>query len=630
MSRPIKSRYRVDGTLVCQTPLHVGGAGSAGDVDLPLALNGKGDWYVPGTSLAGPLRRWHTAASDEQSANMLWGYVDQSRKALDHAAEATRNQRWRASALTRKGKGTNEEPRASTSYVLVEDATLIDPDVLSEVRDGVGIDRYSGRAAGGVKFEREVLPRGTRLTFGLTLECLDRRALTEEEKRRTAMMHGLMGWDIEPVSRLDDFLDFEVQARRQLGWLVAALGDGRVRIGSSKTRGLARVRLEDCRIVRWDLATREGMLALLRGEPMALTLDDLLKGSPRHTEPLLEIDIYWRPTGPVMMKAALEGFGVDMLPLVSADGPTLTSVLTGSGIKGPLRSHGERILATVLDVPALVEEADAPRRFLDQLERKRDVTPGIPLIETLFGAPAESEDGAASPEGPPLRGLGAISVDDCYAAQRLSPEQLRTIVSASPVESADSRQGGRADPSDDKNPLPMARKVVEKTGWYGFEPVAHNAIDRWTGGAADGFLYSVLEPPSRARWEPIRLTLDPQRLAASGRDQLKTSFRDQYGKAATLHGAAVALLMLTLRDLVLGRIPLGFGGNRGLGAIAIERIELRAIGAVADAIPPLRSLLGRTLTPGDFANTERCKALFADLDNCWSDYCRDALSGAKQ
>ncbi|HKV37962.1 MAG TPA: RAMP superfamily CRISPR-associated protein, partial [Blastocatellia bacterium] len=58
MARRVDSRLRIRCTLVARTPLHVGGMGADVDTDLALAVNGAGDFYVPGTSLSGALRGW--------------------------------------------------------------------------------------------------------------------------------------------------------------------------------------------------------------------------------------------------------------------------------------------------------------------------------------------------------------------------------------------------------------------------------------------------------------------------------------------------------------------------------------------------------------------------------------------
>src|SRR5216117_3113234 len=58
MARNITGRLILRGTLVARTPLHVGGLGEDVDTDLPLARDGAGRLYAPGTSLAGALRQW--------------------------------------------------------------------------------------------------------------------------------------------------------------------------------------------------------------------------------------------------------------------------------------------------------------------------------------------------------------------------------------------------------------------------------------------------------------------------------------------------------------------------------------------------------------------------------------------
>ena len=93
----------------------------------------------------------------------------------------------------------------------------------------------------------------------------------------------------------------------------------------------------------------------------------------------------------------------------------------------------------------------------------------------------------------------------------------------------------------------------------------HVAIDRWTGGAADGFLFNRLQPPKSTG--TFRLALDLARLVdCDGKD---------------VSGACIALLLFVLRDLAQGRIAVGFGGNRGLGSIEIVDFKIESAGKAA-------------------------------------------------
>ena len=82
------------------------------------------------------------------------------------------------------------------------------------------------------------------------------------------------------------------------------------------------------------------------------------------------------------------------------------------------------------------------------------------------------------------------------------------------------------------------------------------AIDRFTGGGKDGAKYnaqSVYCPAFEAR-----LRLNAQRF--------NNALRDAQGENAKLQAAARGLLLLTLRDLAEGDIPLGWGKRKGYGA----------------------------------------------------------------
>lgn len=201
MARNIHSRIHLSGTLVTQSPLHVGGHGEEVDTDLPLARDGAGQLYVPGTSLAGALRELGERLFGESVIDELWGY--------------------------------QRDDRGHASFVVVDDAVIENSDmVVVEIRDHVGIDREFGAAAEHIKYDRAILPRGTRLKLRLTVE------IEKQEKRD--------------------------QALAMLAVLKEALEAGEVRLGAAKTRGLGQVRLDGGQLTEQVLGTRQGILASLR------------------------------------------------------------------------------------------------------------------------------------------------------------------------------------------------------------------------------------------------------------------------------------------------------------------------------------------------------------------------------
>lgn len=533
MARTVSGRIVVTGDLVARTALHVGGMGEDVTSDMPLARDGAGRFVVPGTSLAGAFRAWCERAFP-QSPDMvtaIWGSADE-----DGAA----------------------------SRVCIDDIPVGGEETVAvEIRDGVGIDREWGTAAHAIKYDRAVLPRGTRLPLRMTIEHDD----------------GSAG-----------------SARDMASALVAALADGEIGLGAAKTRGLGRMRLENGRVECFDLASRDGTLALLRRlaweargggaathEGRQAAAAEIAPRHAPHAPPRLSVEIHWHPVGPLMVKAGADGVAVDTLPLVAGREGGLSTLLPGSSIKGVLRGQAERIIRTLLDVP-LPDSLRPLERFLAQV---RDV----PLVDGVFGAAGESarggvDDGLATSRvgdgDGPLPGLGALSVEDCHGTACISRDAWSRVLAA-PIEPP----RGRKD-----SPL---REALDAAGLRDWTAAFHVAVDRWTGGAADQLLFTVMEPHGVA-WEPIRLDLDFGRLPVHD------------------HRAAVMLILLLVRDLANGRLPLGYGVNRGLGSIAVGQVRITGRGLPADLAPLARI----DFEHGDPAQLPA--GLRASLDEAWQSW----------
>ena len=508
MARKIDSRLKINLTLAARTPLHVGGMGANVDTDLALAVNGAGDYYIPGTSLAGALRCWLETRADKvalKQIRRLWGHQKQKEERNEENAQAPQSE----------AEAQKKKKEEHASFVLIEDARISPPPgkqiVFTEIRDGVGIDRVTGAAANQIKFDRAILPRGTQLSFEMLVE---------------------LGGDT--IQQND--------ARFLTAAILQALQDGQVRFGAAKSRGLGRVTVVKQEICEQHFRSKTGMLATLRGHgatPHAVT------GKPVALQPAsrLEIDIAWQPRGPLMVKAEREGFAVDMLPLVSArDVMTgaLSFVLPGSSIKGALRSQAERIVRTLLPIEVL-KPVEKKQDFIKQVVVKEPDQPNTSehasLIGWLFGIAGEPVKTAS--KAVRLPGISALTIDDCYSESASFNEQQWSA-----VEQAN-------DEAELQKKLALANLGQSQQAF-------HVAIDRWLGGAADGALYSVLEPHG-VSWEHLSLTLDLARLPDK-----------EWQKRA------VMLLLLTLRDFVAGRIPLGFGTNRGMGAVEVMDIQFTA------------------------------------------------------
>jgi CRISPR/Cas system CSM-associated protein Csm3 (group 7 of RAMP superfamily) len=131
-SRGIQERIVVTGTLVLETPTHLGNGDADSPLDMPLILDPlEGKALLTGTSLAGALR----------------GYLQE---------QFPQEQ---SPSLAERLFGNAVEIESVQSPLIVDDALGNVPDV--ELRDGVAIDLKTRTAEPKKKFDIELLAAGT-------------------------------------------------------------------------------------------------------------------------------------------------------------------------------------------------------------------------------------------------------------------------------------------------------------------------------------------------------------------------------------------------------------------------------------------------------------------------------------
>ncbi|AFZ11527.1 protein of unknown function DUF324 [Crinalium epipsammum PCC 9333] len=500
MARKIDSRIKVTGTLIAQSPIHVGGINDNPEVDLTIAVNGQGHYYIPGTSLAGAFRNWmQMYTGSEHFINGLWGFQEK--------------------------KGGNN---GHASFILIEDA-IVQGAVL-EIRDGVGINRFSGTAAEQAKYDRAILTRGSKINLDITFEVTSKASADWSKYQK---------------------LFFQ---------LIDALQHGEIRLGAAKTRGLGKVKLLNAKVIEQDLLTHSGIIQALQNQGNVLNLSQLTNQiTISSANPILDIVINWTPQSPLMVKAEGDGIAVDILPLVSAVDSSVTFVLPGSSVKGTLRSQAERIIRTVRNL-TIPNDSNNGQTFIQQVE--------VALVKDIFGT-------AAKNEGENQFGkIGSLSVDDCYANIPISVNDWENIKSA----------------TNETNLI----QVLNRANLTNTQQVFHVAVDRWTGGAAEGFLYTTLEPMGIS-WQPLRLSLNLGRLESNSLP-------------------ALALLLLVLRDLSQRKIPLGYATNRGMGAIKVDSISIQG----RNLDEALSAFLPATLNNGNIATLHR--KFLDQLNKAWQQW----------
>ena len=309
-----------------------------------------------------------------------------------------------------------------------------------------------------------------------------------------------------------------------------------------------------------------------------------------------------------MVKAEGEGIAVDILPLVSGLGGSVTFVLPGSSIKGSLRSQAERIFRTLrqVETPSLSNSDDSssqPEIFAQQIDSS--------LVNTIFGSSAKFDS-----EKKQLGYKSALSVDDCFANIPISVDDWANI------ENATTENRNVKDATSENN----LRDALNKANLHNTQQAFHVGIDRWTNSAADGYLYSRIEPMGFS-WQPINLSLNLSRLKQNNKleydednhrsknsDTDKVQKLDLKQKNELEYYPSLALLLLVLRDLMESKIPLGFGTNRGMGGIKVTKIEIKGKGEL-NGLSPLSQL---TLTKPDFSEIlEKNQEFLKNLNTQW-------------
>ena len=132
------------------------------------------------------------------------------------------------------------------------------------------------------------------------------------------------------------------------------------------------------------------------------------------------------------------------------------------------------------------------------------------------------------------------------------------------------------------------------------------------GGAANKFLFSRLEPELDAI--DLTVTIDFERIAPPRTywDGSCSCASKRKEKLLLFRRAAFALFLLTLRDFARGRIPLGYGVNRGLGDL--DLMEATFAGLTWEGVE-----MPDNLTADDFDKKDKMEA-FQLIQEAWSTY----------
>ncbi|GAB4336717.1 MAG: hypothetical protein Kow0037_18300 [Calditrichia bacterium] len=312
----------IKGKLRTLTAFHTGSGAAEFHTDMALAKDGEGNYYIPGTTLAGALRDY---------LNRSLGSYKAWYDATDEKEKQKLARKMPEDIIVKKLFGYQNNDDGHASALLVEDAPAVG-DVKVSVRDHVVIIRETGSAAPGLKFDREVVQAGSEFAFRMEI-------------------------DFKNMEEKEQLLPY-------IGYLVQTLKNGDIRLGGATSRGLGAVKLHQIKIFEWDLTEKENFEKFLQFQvnDNKIAPNVMLKNLPNpkkiNPEPFAVIKLKCGIEGPFMIKSGavdesdypnpsadekIEAPDMVCLRETNAFGEDVF-VIPGSSIKGAFRAQAERII----------------------------------------------------------------------------------------------------------------------------------------------------------------------------------------------------------------------------------------------------------------------------------------------
>lgn len=522
----MKSYLAMTGKLIARTTIHIGSGEGSNTTDALCRRDAAGNFLIPGAAIGGVLRAIATRLAPRIGADVCKALLRNEENVEDRTERYNDGKPCECDVCHLFGElnPSEDEGKGRASRLFVGHAKAVNSQISSCIRDGVGIDRASKTSARAAqaKFDLEVLPRSTQFNLRLELE-----EATEE--------------------------DHDLLAATLAEWEA-----GRLWLGGRVARGLGAFELSDLKVVERDLGNDAGLLSFLNDDTpwaspsvntnwLTTYLSEARKrvqGSTTchdgvaHSFVTFRFDLRFESLFLTNDTVAATRSGFDHAPLleVMTDRQS-AAILTGAGLRGAMRSQAERIARTLTTIEtnnAIEFGAKCPA--CDPLRRPHEgeVKEATSALASL---PANATDFEKSKVRAALKSPLASCDALLKGYLKTTKETKETHLCLACWLFGSTRRGSRLIVEDAFSEKELPRKVLDFL-----------AIDRFTGGGKEGAKFDAV-----ALWKPVfnvRLHLENPAVWELG------------------------WLMLTLRDVADGLVPIGFGAAKGFGQAKIDSFKL--------------------------------------------------------